>query len=30
MAKKKKKKDDEKKKFEYSNEVIGIILILNT
>ena len=28
MAKKKKKKDDEKKKFEYSNEVIGIILIL--
>lgn len=28
MAKKKKKKDEEKKKFEYSNEVIGIILIL--
>lgn len=28
MAKKKKKKDDDKKKFEYSNEVIGIILIL--
>ena len=28
MAKKKKKKDDGKKKFEYSNEVIGIILIL--
>ena len=28
MVKKKKKKDDEKKKFEYSNEVIGIILIL--
>jgi len=28
MAKKKKKKDSEKKKFEYSNEVIGIILIL--
>ncbi len=28
MAKKKQKKDDEKKKFEYSNEVIGIILIL--
>lgn len=30
MAKKKKKKDDEKKKFEYSNEVIGIILILTS
>ena len=28
MPKKKKKKDEEKKKFEYSNEVIGIILIL--
>ena len=28
MAKKKKKKEAEKKKFEYSNEVIGIILIL--
>ncbi|MBQ8192892.1 MAG: cell division protein FtsK [Bacilli bacterium] len=28
MAKKKQKKDEEKKKFEYSNEVIGIILIL--
>ena len=28
MAKKKQKKDSEKKKFEYSNEVIGIILIL--
>ena len=28
MAKKKKKKDEEKKKFEYSNEVIGIIMIL--
>ena len=28
MAKKKKKKEEEKKKFEYSNEVIGIILIL--
>lgn len=28
MAKKKKKKDSEKKKFEYTNEVIGIILIL--
>ena len=28
MAKKKKKKEDEKKKFEYSNEVIGIALIL--
>ena len=28
MAKKKKKKEDEKKKFEYSNEVIGIVLIL--
>ena len=28
MAKKKKKKEDEKKKFEYSNEVIGIIMIL--
>ena len=28
MAKKKKKKNEEKKKFEYSNEVIGIILIL--
>ncbi len=29
MAKKKQKKDSEKKKFEYSNEVIGIILILS-
>ena len=28
MAKKKHKKEEEKKKFEYSNEVIGIILIL--
>ena len=28
MAKKKKKKEEEKKKFEYSNEVIGIIMIL--
>ncbi len=28
MAKKKKKKDDELKKFEYSNEVLGFILIL--
>ena len=28
MPKKKKKKEEEKKKFEYSNEVIGIILIL--
>lgn len=28
MAKKKHKKDEEKKKFEYSNEVIGIIMIL--
>lgn len=28
MAKKKKKKDSEKKKFEYTNEVVGIILIL--
>lgn len=28
MAKKKQKKDAEKKKFEYSNEVIGIIFIL--
>ena len=30
MAKKKKKKDDEKKKFEYSNEVIGFKLILES
>ncbi|MGM9882536.1 MAG: DNA translocase FtsK [Bacilli bacterium] len=30
MAKKKQKKDSEKKKFEYSNEVIGIILILSS
>jgi len=30
MAKKKKKKEEEKKKFEYSNEVIGIILILTS
>ena len=29
MSKKKKKKDSEKKKFEYSNEVVGIILILS-
>lgn len=29
MAKKKKKKDSEKKKFEYGNEVVGIILILS-
>ena len=28
MAKKKTKKDSEKKKFEYTNEVVGIILIL--
>lgn len=28
MAKKKQKKDSEKRKFEYSNEIIGIILIL--
>ena len=28
MAKKKHKKEEEKKKFEYSNEVIGIIMIL--
>ena len=28
MPKRKKKKDEEEKKFEYSNEVIGIILIL--
>ncbi len=28
MAKKKQKKDAEKKKFEYSNEVVGMILIL--
>ena len=28
MAKKKHKKEEEKKKFEYSNEVIGIVLIL--
>ena len=28
MAKKKTKKDNEKKKFEYTNEVVGIILIL--
>ncbi len=30
MAKKKKKKEEEKKKFEYSNEVIGIIMILTS
>lgn len=30
MAKKKQKKDSEKKKFEYSNEVVGIILILSS
>ena len=30
MAKKKKKKEEEKKKFEYSNEVIGIIMILSS
>ena len=30
MAKKKQKKDSEKKKFEYSNEVVGIILILTS
>ena len=28
MAKKKHKKEEEKKKFQYSNEVIGIIMIL--
>lgn len=30
MAKKKQKKDSEKKKFEYGNEVVGIILILSS
>ncbi len=28
MAKKKQKKDSEKKKFEYSNEIVGILIIL--
>ena len=28
MAKKKKRKDKDKKKFEYSNELIGLLLIL--
>ena len=28
MAKKKEKKDDKKKKFEYSNEIIGILIVL--
>ncbi len=28
MSKKKQKKDSEKEKFEYSNEIVGIIIVL--
>ena len=28
MAKKKQKKDSEKKKFEYTDEIVGILIIL--